>query len=182
MPDSGRVTQADAASEAKAIAKVVEALGDLDRDAVGRVLDWASKRYGVRLPPPAKKLGPPGGDEGREEGLGEFPDLASLYAAVAPKSEADKVLVAAYWQQKCEEKELLDSMSMNEALKDLGHGVSTITRECGKLVSGKPTLLHQVKKKGKTKQARKQYKLTGEGEKRIQQLIAANRGGGQGEE
>src|SRR5205814_5649323 len=85
-------TSVDAMTEAKAIADVVEALKHLDAAAIGRVLDWASKRYGARAG--ADHLAPrEGSDTGSSEGDvradGRHADLAELYTVADPKTESE---------------------------------------------------------------------------------------------
>jgi len=54
--------------------------------------------------------------------------------------------------------------------------VENITVALGALVDDTPRLVIQTHKAGKTKQARKKYKLTAEGIKRIKQMLTGNSG------
>lgn len=168
----------DAATEAKALGKLVEALDGLDRDATRRVLDWAWKRYiGGGVPDGgrqrASKIEPPrgnGGGGGAEDV--PYADLAELYNAASPKTDAEKVLVVGYWHQVSDAKANLDAQAINTDLKDMGHRVGNVTRACSVLINEKPQLMIQVKKSGSTKQARKQYRITAAGLQRVREMLA----------
>jgi len=101
-----------------------------------------------------------------------FESFADLFAGADPKTDKEKALVAAYWTQICENQPNFPSQSLNAALKDLGHGVGNITDALDALKDEKPSLILQLKKSGTSKQARKTYKLTLEGAKRVQQMIS----------
>jgi hypothetical protein len=168
----GMLSGVDAATEARAIADVVRALETLDPAAIARVLDWAWKRYAS-----------PSSDRPRDRGRAaaatdasrrtddDNGDLATLYSATSPTTDAEGVLIAAYWHQVLQGVEYLDSQTLNTALKNLGHGVGNVTRACSSLIEQKPALMIQVKKTGSTKQARKQYRLTSAGIQHIREKL-----------
>ena len=170
----GSSAPVDAEIEARAIASLVEAFKHLDPPAVERVLDWAAKRYGGRAGAdradrgePRETLPPETG--AREEG--RRGDLAEVYTAADPKTEADGVLIAAYWHHVALGADALDSQALNRALKNLGRGVGNVTRACSVLIARRPALMLQVKKAGSTKQARKQYRLTVAGFQRAREML-----------
>jgi hypothetical protein len=174
--DSGTV---DAGVEARAIANVVEAFRPLDPAAIRRVLEWAFKRYagaaltegaGASLPAAARA-----DDLGADRHVG---DIADLYTAANPRTEAESVLVAAYWRHVTERTDALDSQTLNRDLKHLGRGVANVTRACSVLIQQRPALMLQVKKSGSTKQARKQYRLTAAGVQRAREMLAERGGTG----
>jgi hypothetical protein len=155
----------DAATEVRALGRVVDAVDGLDASAVQRVLEWAWKRF-VGAVPPAP------GATARVEHV----DLADLYVRAGPATDADKVLVVAYWHQVSAGKENLDAQTIHGDLKNLGYGVSNVTRACSALIRDKPQLMIQVKKAGSTRQARKQYRLTAAGLQRVRdKLLSADR-------
>jgi len=155
----------DAATEVRALGRVVDAVDGLDPSAVQRVLEWAWKRF-VGAAPPA-----PGASARVEHG-----DLADLYVAARPATDADKVLVVAYWHQVSAGKENLDAQTIHGDLKNLGYGVSNVTRACSALIREKPQLMIQIKKAGSTRQARKQYRLSAAGLQRVRdKLLSADR-------
>ena len=153
----------DAATEVRALARVVDAVDGLDASAVQRVLEWAWKRFvgAVAPAPPAHRAA-----------VVEHVDLADLYVGARPLTDADKVLVIAYWHQVNSGKENLDAQTIHGDLKNLGYGVSNVTRACSALIREKPQLMIQVKKAGSTRQARKQYRLTAAGLQRVRDKLA----------
>lgn len=69
--------------------------------------------------------------------------------------------MAAYWLQVCSGQEQFSSQSVNKELQDLGHVIQNVTQAFTQLKERKkPALAIQVKKSGKSQQARKLYKLT----------------------
>jgi len=96
-----------------------------------------------------------------------------LYEAANPRTEPQKVLVAGYWFQKLRGQSDVDGQQINTELKQLGHGVTNITRTLGSLINKKPQLVIQTHKSGKTKQARKKYRLTAEGIRAVEQMLNA---------
>ena len=78
-------------------------------------------------------------------------------------NDSQKVL-----QRVMEESEF-DSQRVNSELKHLGYPVSNITRAFDRL---RPTFVQQTKKTGATRQARKRYRLTHEGRKRVEEMLA----------
>jgi hypothetical protein len=157
----------DAATEVRALGRVVDAVDGLDASAIQRVLEWAWKRFvGAGAPEPGAS---------RAATPAEPTDLADLYVAARPATDADKVLVVAYWHQVSTGKENLDAQTIHRDLKNLGHGVGNVTRACSALIREKPQLMIQVKKAGSTRQARKQYRLTAAGLQRVRdRLVSAN--------
>jgi hypothetical protein len=154
----------DAATEARALGRVVDAVDGLDARAIQRVLEWAWKRFvAAGLPEPTAS----------RAAATEPIDLADLYVAAHPATDADKVLVVAYWHQVSTGKENLDAQTIHRDLKNLGHGVSNVTRACSALIGEKPQLMIQVKKAGSTRQARKQYRLTAAGLHRVRDKLAS---------
>jgi len=95
-----------------------------------------------------------------------------LFDAAHAKTEKEKALVAAYWVQISQGQPSFPAQILNSSLKDLGHGVSNITDSLDALKTEKPALILQLKKSGTSKQARKTYKLTAEGARRVQQMIS----------
>ena len=162
----------DPMAEITAMKAVAEALSGLDDDATGRVLQWAGGRIGVAISARTK------GSEGREHKLEgndasdrQFASLADLYGAAEPSTDADRALVSGYWYQFNESQEDFASQTINSGLKNLGHGVTNITKALETLKAQSPALVMQVRKAGSTQQARKKYKLTAAGKKAVDLLI-----------
>lgn len=97
-------------------------------------------------------------------GYGTF---AELFDAAGPTMEKDKALVAAYWMQVCENAPSFPAQPLNDLLKDLGHRIGNITEALTALKNERPALILQLKKSGSSRQARKIYKLTQEGARRV---------------
>lgn len=163
--------------EIKSMSQMSEALAQLDDDARARVLDWAAKRFGVPL-----SRSPRGSDTERDDltgGLGErsqegeFKVFADLYDAANPKQDTDRALVGGYWFQAVQGQPDFTGQQVNNALKDVGHGVSNITSALGSLQKHKPALVRQVAKSGRSRQARKKYKLTTAGVGTVRSMINA---------
>lgn len=173
--------------EVVAIAKVNDALTGLEPAVQQRVLEWAAKKFGLVLPSakeqPSRSDAGQAPTNGEEEGsraapVDTFPDFASLYDSANPTTDAEKALVAGYWLQVVQGKPDWGSFSANKELKNLGHGATNITDALNQLIGRRPRLVMQTHKSGKTKQARKKYKLTGEGIKRVRQMVSESGNGG----
>jgi hypothetical protein len=162
--------------EVTAMGTIAGALAGLDEGATGRVLAWAAQRFGVELQVPARN----GLDEGksgisREEDLpdhgGGFTDFVDLIDAAGPRTDPERALVSAYWFQVVGGAADFPSQQVNEALKDVGQGVGNITDALTKLQRRKPALVRQVAKAGKSRQARKRYKVTAAGIEAVRQML-----------
>ena len=104
---------------------------------------------------------------------GEHQTFAELFDSANPTTERDKALVAAYWMQLNEGAPAFPAQSVNALLKDLGHGIGNITEALTALKNDRPALILQLKKSGTSRQARKTYKLTLEGAKRVAAMTKA---------
>jgi hypothetical protein len=145
------------------MAMISQALQGLDEEAAGRVVRWATDRFGAKAPAASMPQESPA-----KRG---FDDIASLYDAASPSSDAEKVLVVAYWMQIIGDELDLDAQRLNTELKQLGHGVSNITTAFRSLMQRTPRLALQIRKSGSTKQARKRYRLTTEGIRRVDEMV-----------
>jgi hypothetical protein len=118
--------------------------------------------------PPDKPRGGSDGDDG------ELEDIADLYDAANPKTDAKRALIAGYWLSVGEGKTEFTGQAANTHLKNLGHGVSNITVALSQLKGQKPSLVMQTAKSGKSKQARKKYKLTTAGVSEVKAMLSAS--------
>ncbi|NKB89197.1 MAG: hypothetical protein GKS06_13350 [Acidobacteria bacterium] len=91
--------------------------------------------------------------------------------AAAPKTQPEKVLVVGYWFQVYGAQDDIDSYSVNRELKHLGHGIPKITRAFNGLIEQRPQLAIQVRKSGKSRQARKKYRITAAGVARVEDML-----------
>jgi hypothetical protein len=157
--------------ELEAMKKIAAALDPLDDAARARALQWASSRFCAAS---TTLAGPRSGKLGVEPVVsGSYPTFAELFDAANPRTERDKALIAAYWLQECQAIQSFPSQALNDLLKDLGHRVGNITEALNQLKNERPALVLQLKKSGTSKQARKTYKLTIEGARRIAQMTQA---------
>jgi hypothetical protein len=162
----------DPAAEIAAMKLVAEALAKLDPEATARVVHWAADRFKVSGAKGSSGTGLGAKRQEPEDGEQQpFDSLADLYAATTPKTDADKALVGGYWFQYCQGQADFAAQTVNTELKNLGHGVSNITKALETLKGQTPALVMQLKKSGSTKQARKTYKLTAAGKKAVDLLI-----------
>ncbi|WAB82922.1 hypothetical protein OVN20_07310 [Microcella daejeonensis] len=157
--------------EITAMTGVAAALTPLEEDARRRVLRWAAERFDVAL------------TKGRLNGIdlddesdtsppvAEYASFAELFENSTPKTTTDKALIAAYWFQVIQGSASFVSQQLNTELKNLGHGLSNVTDSLGSAERAKPTLVMQVNKTGKSKQARKTYKLTQAGINYVKGII-----------
>ena len=158
-------------SEIAAMAALAKLLEGLDEAARFRALNWANSKYGrlagrevggTTAPPKFTAL----------EDRTEFQSLAELFDAADPKTDKEKALVSAYWIQVCQGQPSFEAQIINSSLKDLGHGVANITVSLKQLKDEKPSLVHQIKKAGTSQQARKTYRLTNEGARRVGKMTS----------
>jgi len=148
--------------EITAMTGVASALTPLDVDARGRVLRWAAERFEVTLQPTRPAVLEEEADASPRAVAvnSEYASFAELFENVTPRTTTDKALIAAYWFQVIQGSSAFQSQQLNTELKNLGHGLTNVTDSLGSAERAKPTLVMQVNKSGKSKQARKTYKLT----------------------
>lgn len=157
--------------ELRAMHDINEILSHLEADSKSRVLQWAIGKHGAPIPAKAN-FGKVDGSENRNEVEREFSDVATLFDSANPTTEPEKVLVVGYWIQVIQGRADIEAQSINSELKNLGHGVGNITRALDNLVDRKPRLVIQTRKSGTTKQARKKFRLTTEGIRKVIALIS----------
>jgi hypothetical protein len=160
--------------EVEAMGAVAAALDGLEREQQGRLLRWAADRYSVTLG--GRKIG--GGRDssgGSETDASQFSDLSDLFGAAAPATDEDRALVIAYWFQELQDEKQpnVSGGQVNKELKHLGHGVRDITKVLSALIATSPQQVIQTRKSGTSRQARKSYKVTKAGIKRVQELLDA---------
>ncbi len=169
------VSKAGADPELEAMTTIAGALDKITDDdkMVARVLRWARERYTGTAEPgaPIPRAKPGAPDPGAYE------DVASLYSDASPRTEPERALVVGYWFQVHQGMKDFDSQRVNAELKNMGHGVGNITEAFSRLIARKPQYVIQTRKSGTARQARKLYRVTNEGVKRVQAML-----GGQAEE
>lgn len=174
----------EAAKEFSAIKAVHEALEPLEEEARSRVLTYITSLLGIDVKVAgsrgaARATDDADADEEAEEaaadeaakGAPTFSTFAELYAAASPKSNGEKALVVGYWLQVCQGAENFTAAAANKELTHLGHKVANITDAIDQMKNQKPMLILQLKKSGNSRQARKLYKVSHEGVKRVEGMI-----------
>ena len=96
----------------------------------------------------------------QESQQSQLQNFADYFAAVNPQTDSERALISSYWLQIKEGRESVRAYDVNALLKDLGHPVNNITRAFDHLQSRSPQLIIQVRKKGRSQQARKKYRVT----------------------
>jgi hypothetical protein len=159
--------------EIEAMSAISNALAALSDDAKSRVLRWAVDRYqvsvGVIRVAASTEVGTPAPTTSADN---QGTDLAELFAAADPQSDADKALIGAYWTQFVQGDADFDAQSVNTQLKHLGHGVGNITRALESLKDRRPQLVIQLRKSGTSKQARKKYRITTAGKAAVEEMLS----------
>lgn len=162
----------DPLAEIEAMRAVAKALDKLESGSRDRVLDWAMQFYKRGAPARTPGLPPPMGMPAPAVDGGTASDLAALFAKARPSTDADKALVAAYHLSAKSGGQEFDSFTLNSELSHLGHRVGNVTRALDALVSSRPAFVVQTRKEGKAKQARKKFRITVEGSRRVEKLVA----------
>jgi hypothetical protein len=161
--------------EIDAMGTVATALKGLQPEEQARVLDWASKKFGVVLAAASRRSGGvSSGAASTDETSGddsEYAEFAELFAAANPTTDVQKALVAGYWVQVIGKKPSFQSQELNKELKHLGHYLSHITDALDGLIDVKPQQVLQLKKAGNTRQARKTYKLSVAGINAVKEML-----------
>ena len=171
----------------RVLATAVQPLG---QDSRRMVLYWASDKVltpGIRIvPQPKIPLSSPEtlssdtdspspiAEGAAQWSLEKYSSVGDLYHACTPSSDGEKALVISAWLQKRTEADGVDSYSVNYELKNLGYGIGNITRAFDYLIQAKPALMIQVRKSGTSKQARKSFRVTDQGMKRICEMVTQN--------
>lgn len=158
--------------EIKAMGTLASALQNLEDDGRARVVLWAMSHFKIAIPNlrSSWSSGVVQAEAVERVNSSAFETFADLFNAASPVTEKDKAMVAAYWVQICENAGSFQSQSLNDLLKDLGHGIGNITEALNQLKDDRPALILQIKKSGSSRQARKTYKLTLEGSKRVEMM------------
>lgn len=157
-----------------AIAGAFSTFGEDEEEVVKRIARWVAARYGGSASGHAAAPQPPttpAADDRKQPPHERFEHLAELLDAAAPATDPQRVLVVSYWVTQKDGDSEFTAQTVNSKLKDLGFGVSNITNAFDSLIKRKPALVIQTAKKGKSRQARKRYKLTNAGDREVQRMI-----------
>jgi hypothetical protein len=161
-------------NEIDAMGSVLKALTPLDDASRLRAVRWALEKLGtVGFDAPRAAMSSSASSTPTPVGSvpTNFRDLADLFDAANPETDVERALVAGYWNQVCQNQPSFGAQSVNDDLKQLGHAIGNITRAMDNLMLVKPALAQQLRKDGGTKQARKTYRLTAAGIRRIEAML-----------
>lgn len=150
--------------EIDAIAKVMEILEPLEEEGRRRVAAYLAQRVGV-AEVGSQQPAPHGRD------LASFSTVADAFAAAGPQKGSDKALVVAAYLQASQQSQELTGAQVNKALRDLGHGVKDITTAMQANIDCRPSLMLQLRKSGKSRQAKKTYKVSDAGMSRVDEML-----------
>ncbi len=158
--------------ETRAIGEIAALVNALEEDQRGRVIRYIVDRFKIDGAPLAPTRPDTGETATEQENQRSFEDLATLFDACNPNTDSLRALVGAYWVQVCQGNQGFDGQSVNKELKNLGHGLGNITMALNPLIAQKPAYVLQLRKSGNTKQARKLYKVTEAGIKKVKAMIS----------
>ena len=169
--------------EMDAFKTVYDALEPLETEARQRVFTSVATMLAIGADAVKSNTSPPSRELARgaenvhddNDGTDKYTAFAELYAEADPTSNADKALIAGYWLQVCKGTDNFSGFSINNELKNLGHKLANVTDALSKFIETKPQLVLQLKKTGKSRQARKTYKLSKAGIDRAEEMIGGGR-------
>lgn len=159
-------------TEIQVMEKAFLALEELDdENSKLRVIEWLIKRFGLN------KLSVQGCDYAVANEVSQSKDVLptfgmfiDLYDAANPSTDVERALVGGYWLQVQNNQETWNAFSVNKLLKDIGYGISSISKSFDRAQDQKPALVRQTSKNGNSQQAKKTYRLTQSGVKFVEKL------------
>jgi hypothetical protein len=159
--------------ELEIMSQIAKLLEQLDAPARARVIGWTISALDVPVSRPAGSggLGIRGAQVGPASEEVAYSSFAELFHAAGPRSEKEKALVAAYWVQHSSGADRFVAQQLNTELKHIGYGVGNITDALNQLISDRPNFVIQLTKSGSSKQARKTYKITDAGLRRVSEML-----------
>lgn len=112
-------------------------------------------------------------DVSTDTNLAKFQTLGDCFAVIpiSPMTDVQRALVAAGFLQIKGSLEKLSGQEINKELKNIGQTVENITNAISGNIGVKPQRMIQLRKSGKSKQAKKEYKVTPPGIDAIQKLF-----------
>lgn len=160
--------------ELNAMQAIAKVLSPLEPKARRRIMAWVNDKFEMEqlpAPRPPKSEASTGtaGDTQIQDTAPQ--DVARLFDRAAPRTDAEKVLVVAYWMQEINHEGGVMATRVNKVLGQLGHAVSHINEVFTRLMKQKPALVIQTRKSGKAKQARRTFMVTAEGVKTAKSML-----------
>lgn len=171
-----------------AMSQTFEALKNLDKGQVGRVIRWVKDRFGVldavtelKVPTPdqpvvadtpqppaavapeAPVAAPPEPKGPHKKGLMDYDTVMDLFADAEVKKVSQKILLMAAFLQERQSFKEISSYDINFRLKRLNQGVQNISSSINGLLNRKPEVMVELERSGSSKQARRKFRVTIEG-------------------
>ena len=156
--------------ELDALNDIAQKLDSLSEEQRRNVLVYINSRFGGTLQT-GRRL-PVAANQEATVGIGDSDNMGEFFDSADPQTESEKVLVASYWVQVAEGNDDFEAAKVNKHLKNLGHPVSNVTRAFDTMMRQSPRMVIQTSKSGAAKQARKRYKVTREGIKRVNTMLS----------
>jgi hypothetical protein len=166
-------------TELQAMEVIAATLEPLEPEARARIIKWVIQAMAISGSDPSDSAMTKFQAVDASASEKKLSTFAECFHAAAPNSEKDKALVAAYWTHMSSGASQFGSQQLNTELKHIGYGVANITDALNQLIVEKPNLVIQISKSGSSQQARKTYKITDAGIRRVKEMIDANSGDGQ---
>lgn len=157
--------------ETRAIGEITTVVSGLEEEQRGRVIRYIVDRFKIGGTTSKSSRSDSEEKDTDQKDNKSFEDFASLADACGANTDSLKALVGGYWVQVCQGNQGFDGASVNKELKNLGHGIGNITVALNSLIAQKPAYVLQLRKSGNTKQARKLYKVTEAGIKKVKAMI-----------
>ncbi|MGH2806721.1 MAG: hypothetical protein ACRDKT_05540 [Actinomycetota bacterium] len=155
-------------NELSAMQSVLAALQPLDGPEQARVLRWAWERFGDGV----EAIGGGAQSEApKQAGQPEFTDVGEVVEAAAASTGPERALCVAYFIQEVSGRPGFAGQEVNSALKNLGHPLANVTKTLSNLRAQRPSLVMQVNKSGRSRQARKTYRLTSAGVDEVRKMF-----------
>lgn len=142
-----------------------------DAEARTRVIEWLAKKFGVNIATKFTHKNVAPTVDLDHPSTTSFDIFSDLYDATNPTTSVQRLLVGGYWIQVNGGQQTWDSLSVNKLLKDVGYGIESISHRLNDAQKQKPALVRQTSKNGKSRQARKTYRLTQAGIKFVENLL-----------
>lgn len=184
---TGKANRADVAgddeAEIAAMGAVSRALRDLGDDERRRVLEWAAKRFLTTAGATAEGLMLPAlAGEPSAPQAPAFEHFAELMNRTRPRTDVERALTASYWVQEHEGRRAFVSTEVNDRLRETSAPIAHMADAMAALQGRRPALVIQIRKSGRTRQARKTYQVTAEGVAAVRAAIDAGGFGANGSE
>lgn len=150
--------------ELQAMSAMVGLMEPLTPEMRDRILRWAADRYGL----PAEAPLTPSREDLPLASAEDFPDL---FHRANPVTNAQRALVASYWLSQRGEGVSFSGQELNGLLKNLGYQIPNITDAVSQCMRERPALIIQTRKSGSSQQARKSYRITDAGQRRVAAML-----------